>query len=42
MNALENKARRRIWGPKEEEVTGYWRKLHNEELHNLNFSANIV
>jgi hypothetical protein len=26
---------RRIFGPKKEEVTGGWRKLHNEELHSL-------
>jgi hypothetical protein len=26
---------RRIFGPKKDEVTGGWRKLHNEELHNL-------
>jgi hypothetical protein len=32
---------RRIFGPKSDEVTGEWRKLHNEELHNL-YSPNIV
>jgi hypothetical protein len=26
---------RRIFGPKRDEVTGGWRKVHNEELHNL-------
>jgi hypothetical protein len=26
---------RRIFGPKRDEVTGWWRKLHNEELHDL-------
>jgi hypothetical protein len=26
---------RRIFGPKRDEVTGGWRKLHNEEIHNL-------
>jgi len=26
---------RRVFGPKREEVTGGWRRLHNEELHNL-------
>jgi len=31
----ENKMPRRIFGRKREEVTGEWRKLHNEELHNL-------
>jgi hypothetical protein len=31
----------KIFGPKSEEVTGGWRKLHNEELHNLYSSPNI-
>jgi len=29
-------------GPKREEVAGGWRRLHNEELHNLYASANII
>jgi hypothetical protein len=33
---------RRVFGPKREEVTGGWRKLHNEELHNLYPSPNII
>jgi hypothetical protein len=33
---------RRIFGPKRYEVTGDWRKLHNEELHNLYSSPNII
>jgi hypothetical protein len=32
---LENRVLRRTFGPKKDEVTGGWRKLHNEELHNL-------
>jgi hypothetical protein len=32
---FENRVLRRIFGPKRDEVTGDWRKLHNEELHNL-------
>jgi hypothetical protein len=32
----------RICSPKKEEVTGGWRKLHNEELHNLYSSASII
>jgi hypothetical protein len=39
---FENKVLRRIFGPKREEVTGDWRKLHNEELHNLYSSPNII
>jgi hypothetical protein len=33
---------RRIFGPKRDEVTGGWRKLHNEELHGLCSSPSIV
>jgi hypothetical protein len=33
---------RRIFGPKRNEVTGGWRKLHNEELHNLYSSPSII
>jgi len=33
---------RRIFGPKRDEVTGNWRKLHNEELNDLYCSPNIV
>jgi hypothetical protein len=32
---------RRIFWPKRDEVTGQWRKLHNEEFHDLYFSSNI-
>jgi hypothetical protein len=32
----------RIFGPRRNEVTGDWRKLHNEELHNLYSSTNII
>jgi hypothetical protein len=38
----ENRVLRRIFGPKRDEVTGQWRKLHNEELHILHFSATII
>jgi hypothetical protein len=33
---------RRIFGPKRDEVTGWWRKLHNEELHNLYSTPSII
>jgi hypothetical protein len=33
---------RRIFGPKRDEVIGGWRKLHNEELHTLYSSSNII
>jgi hypothetical protein len=39
---FENRVLRRIFGPKREEVTGEWRKLHNEELSNLCSSASII
>jgi hypothetical protein len=35
LRVFENRVLRRIFGPKMDEVTGGWRKLHNEELHNL-------
>jgi hypothetical protein len=34
----ENRVLRGIFGPKREEVAGGWRRLHNEELHNLSAS----
>jgi hypothetical protein len=39
---FENRVLRRIFGPKTHEVTGDWRKLHNETLHNLYSSPNII
>ena len=39
---FENRVLRRIFGPKRDEVTGEWRKLHNEELYNLYSSPNIL
>jgi hypothetical protein len=39
---FENRVLRRLYGPKRDEVTGEWRKLHNEELHNLYSSSNII
>jgi hypothetical protein len=39
---FENRVLRRIFGPKRDEVTGEWSKLHNEELHDLYSSPTIV
>ena len=39
---FENRVLRRIFGPKKVEVTGEWRKLHNEELNDLYSPPNIV
>jgi hypothetical protein len=39
---FENRVLRRIFGPKMDGVTGGWRKLHNEELHNLYSSPSII
>jgi hypothetical protein len=39
---FENRVLRRIFGSKKAEVTGGWRKLHNEELHNLYSSPSII
>jgi hypothetical protein len=37
----ENRVLRGVFRPKREEVAGGWRRLHHEELHNLNTSSNI-
>jgi hypothetical protein len=39
---FENRVLRRIFGPKRDEVTGEWGKLHSEELHILYSSPNII
>jgi hypothetical protein len=41
LRVFENTVLRRIFGPKTDEVTGEWRKLHNEELHSLYSSPDI-
>jgi hypothetical protein len=42
LRVFENRVLRRIFGPKRDEVTGGWRKLHNEELHGLYSLPGIV
>jgi hypothetical protein len=42
MLLFENRAMRIIFVPKRDEVTGVWRKLHNEELHSLYSSPRII
>jgi hypothetical protein len=42
LRVFENRVLRRIFGPKSDEVRVEWRKLHNEELHNLYSSPNII
>ena len=42
LRVFENGVLRKIFGPKRDEVTGEWRKLHNEELKGLYSSPNIV
>jgi hypothetical protein len=41
LRVFENRVQRRIFGPKRDELTGEWRKLHNEEFHIL-YSPNII
>jgi hypothetical protein len=42
LRVFENRVLIGIFGPKRDEVTGEWRKLHNEELHNLYSSPDII
>jgi hypothetical protein len=42
LRVFENRALRRVFGPKRDVVTGEWRRLHNEELNDLYCSRNIV
>jgi hypothetical protein len=42
LRVLEKRVLRGIFGQKRDEMTGDWRKLHNEELHNLYSSPNLI
>jgi hypothetical protein len=42
LRVFENRVLRRIFGSKRDQVMGGWRKLHNEELHNLYSSTSII
>src|SRR5215468_2181468 len=42
LRVFENRVLRRLFGPKRDEVTGEWRKLHNEELKDLYSSPSVV
>jgi hypothetical protein len=42
LRVFENRVLRKIFGPKRDEVIGGWRKLHNEELHDLYSSPSII
>jgi hypothetical protein len=42
LGVFENRVQRRIFGPKRDEVTGEWRKLHDEELRDLYSSPGII
>jgi hypothetical protein len=42
LRVFENRVLRRIFGPKADEVTGEWWKLHREELHNLYSSPDVI
>ena len=42
LRVFENRVLRKIFGPRRDEVTGEWRRLHNKEVNDLFFSPNIV
>ena len=42
LRVFENRVLRKVFGPKRDEVTGEWRKLHNEDLNDLYSLPNIV
>jgi hypothetical protein len=42
LRVSENRVLRKIFGPKRDKVSSGWRKVHNEELHNLHYSPSII
>jgi hypothetical protein len=42
LGVFEKRVLRRMFGPKRDEVTGEWRELHNEELHDLYSSPSVI
>ena len=42
LRVFENRVLKRIFGPKRDEVTGEWRRLHNEDINDLYSSPNIT
>ena len=42
LRVFENRVLMRIFGPKRDEGTGDWRKLHNEELNDLHYSPKVI
>jgi hypothetical protein len=42
LRVFENRVLRRMFGPKRDEMTGSWRKLHKEESTNLHSTSNVI
>jgi hypothetical protein len=42
LREFENRVLRRIFGPRRDEGKGEWRKLHNEELHDLHSLSSVI
>jgi hypothetical protein len=42
LRVFENRVLRKVFGPRRDEVTGGWRKLHDDELHNLYSSPSVI